>query len=1153
MSMSRPARATKTRPPLRVEQLEDRLTPAFTAFPTDAPLPYSSAITSQYRDTSGYTIPTAADNPAGVYYVSPTGSAANSGLDPALPTTVAKAFQTINGKPSGQNAAVVFRGGTYRDVAINPANHALTLQAYPGEKPVINGTKVITAWTFDAAKNLWYMNAADPDGTGPINYLSKGTDGESVDVNDNPFYNDLEQVFLDGKPLWQVGSAAEVTDDTFWTDTANSRIYIKSNPAGKTVEVTAYRIGFDLFNMNDPDPSTVRGLNFTGYATAGIFWGTYQGGDSFLGSIEDNTFSWNGQYGVSVQDTGTTTAGLQITNNAFIANGEMGLISVRNNNLSFTNNVAQYNNVQRAATYWSAAGVKSVRSTGQVYQNNNISNNYSTGLWIDVYQQKTWVLQNEIANNSGGPAVFVELSNDNVVAFNLIHDNNTSGVGQAGVQIVDSSATRVFNNTLVGNYTGVSVYETSRGLGGAATAGGENDSTAYANGVTRDAFGNVVKNNLIINANRYGNYLAAGGTKPVSNGIGVAYGGTVTNPLTLPRISPSMFAPGGLDFNNYFSTSTATTPITAVTWDWTESAGPTNYSTLAAFKASLAGKTAAQVSAFNGAVTTGSLTGIEANSKAINPLFTGTGGAWTFYRPTASGLNVGADIPTDILSRVGLAAGTKFLGAIEPLAAPPNQAPTDIKLNGGYTGSVPENVTGAVVGTLVGTDPNAGDALTFSLSTSKSQSGRFSIVNGNQLVTNYGQNFEAAPNPLTVYVVVTDSGNLTYERSFQITITDVNETPTDIALSGASVAENQPSGTFVGTLSATDPDASQTFTYALVAGTGSTDNASFTVSGNQLKTAAGFDFETKNSFSVRVRVTDQGGLTFEEVFTIGVTNVNEAPTDLKLSGGYTGSVPENAAGALVGTLQGFDPDAGTVFTYQVYAPPFYPTTKGQSGRFQIVNGNELRTLYGQDYEALPNPLTVFVVATDAGGLTYERSFQITITNVAEAASTTIGDGTQQRSAVKSVTLAFDAPVVIDANAFTLTRTGGGTAITVPVAVATQLVDGRTIATLTFSGAGTEFGSLADGVWTLTAAAGSICDAGTNATVFAGGYSNSFHRLFGDADGDRDVDAADNAAFQAAYGSATGGAKYKVFFDFNGDGVINGTDMTALRSRYGKTI
>src|SRR5262249_52496846 len=42
-----------------------------------------------------------------------------------------------------------------------------------------------------------------------------------------------------------------------------------------------------------------------------------------------------------------------------------------------------------------------------------------------------------------------------------------------------------------------------------------------------------------------------------------------------------------------------------------------------------------------------------------------------------------------------------------------------------------------------------------------------------------------------------------------------NQPPTDISLSNNSVAENSANGTIVGALSATDPDAGETFTYSL--------------------------------------------------------------------------------------------------------------------------------------------------------------------------------------------------------------------------------------------------------------------------------------------------------------------------------------------------
>ena len=103
----------------------------------------------------------------------------------------------------------------------------------------------------------------------------------------------------------------------------------------------------------------------------------------------------------------------------------------------------------------------------------------------------------------------------------------------------------------------------------------------------------------------------------------------------------------------------------------------------------------------------------------------------------------------------------------------------------------------------------------------------------------------------------------------------VNQSPTDLALSNNTIAENQTIGTAIGTFTTTDPDTGNTFTYSLVAGTGSTDNALFAISGNQLQSNGIFDFESQNSYSIRVRTTDQGGLSFEKQLAIGVTDLNE--------------------------------------------------------------------------------------------------------------------------------------------------------------------------------------------------------------------------------------------------------------------------------------
>lgn len=130
----------------------------------------------------------------------------------------------------------------------------------------------------------------------------------------------------------------------------------------------------------------------------------------------------------------------------------------------------------------------------------------------------------------------------------------------------------------------------------------------------------------------------------------------------------------------------------------------------------------------------------------------------------------------------------------------------------------------------------------------------------------------AAQTGTVTYTIYANNSGGTTEATVSLVY---NTAPTGIALATAAIAENAASGTAVGTLSATDADTGDTFTYALVSGTGSTDNASFTIDGTSLKTAAVFDFETKASYSVRVRVTDAGGLTFEQALSIAVTDVNE--------------------------------------------------------------------------------------------------------------------------------------------------------------------------------------------------------------------------------------------------------------------------------------
>jgi glucuronoarabinoxylan endo-1,4-beta-xylanase len=110
-------------------------------------------------------------------------------------------------------------------------------------------------------------------------------------------------------------------------------------------------------------------------------------------------------------------------------------------------------------------------------------------------------------------------------------------------------------------------------------------------------------------------------------------------------------------------------------------------------------------------------------------------------------------------------------------------------------------------------------------------------------------------------------------RSVTTFVTEAfNRPPSALSLSGGTLPENAPAGTVVGVVSATDADPLENFSYSLVAGEGDTDNASFALLGSQLRSTAPLDHEAGATRSIRIRVTDMAGASFERAFTIMVLN-----------------------------------------------------------------------------------------------------------------------------------------------------------------------------------------------------------------------------------------------------------------------------------------
>ncbi|HEC44217.1 MAG TPA: cadherin repeat domain-containing protein [Bacteroides sp.] len=99
--------------------------------------------------------------------------------------------------------------------------------------------------------------------------------------------------------------------------------------------------------------------------------------------------------------------------------------------------------------------------------------------------------------------------------------------------------------------------------------------------------------------------------------------------------------------------------------------------------------------------------------------------------------------------------------------------------------------------------------------------------------------------------------------------------PDSIMLDNHYVDENRLPGNLVGRLTSRDLDTVDYHTYHLVSGERDHDNGSFSLIGDLLIAVVTFDYETKNTYNVRIKSTDLGNNHIENVFIINILDIEE--------------------------------------------------------------------------------------------------------------------------------------------------------------------------------------------------------------------------------------------------------------------------------------
>jgi Ca2+-binding RTX toxin-like protein len=299
-----------------------------------------------------------------------------------------------------------------------------------------------------------------------------------------------------------------------------------------------------------------------------------------------------------------------------------------------------------------------------------------------------------------------------------------------------------------------------------------------------------------------------------------------------------------------------------------------------------------------------------------------------------------------------------------------DRPPTDLRLsNTQVSEDVADNFA---VGSLSTIDPDLGNRHTYALVGNLADNAAFR-VSGDQLILINSPNFEAKPS-YRIKLRTSDGDGLFFDKEFTITVLDGNDPPTNLTLSNTQLNENVGANAEVGSFSTTDPDTGDRHTYSLIDSTTFADNSAFVISGDKLILRNNPDFETKSSYRIKVRTTDSGGLSFDKEFTIAINNVNDAPSDLRLSNAQLNeNVGDNTE---VGSFSTIDQDAGDSHTYSLVAG-------FQDNSAFILSGNKLILRNNPDFET-KSSYRIKVRTTDRGSLSLDKEFTITINNVNEA-------------------------------------------------------------------------------------------------------------------------------------------------------------------------
>lgn len=404
-----------------------------------------------------------------IYYVATDGTAEATGESLSAPTTIEKAIERVK-----TGDAIVMRGGTYRTGNL-VFNQGITLQPYKDELPVLKGTMVAKDWQ-SLRNGLWTTKWTHLFPKKPADWWQRNRSGKTTPLHR---FND-DMVFVDGKFLQSAAYEGEVDENSFYIDYETGTVYIGTNPANKTIEITAFNVCLhrtirDVHGKsNDHKGPVIKGISFTQYAyraievdgkdPEGISPESEHGKDVVGTILEHCSITFCSRVAAYLRGDKLILRNCKISDTS-----TEGIYILSSNDVLLEKNIFTRNNIERISGYYPSA-VKIFNQCYRVTCRDNLVTElpWSNGIWYDVGNVDGVFINNWVEGvgmiNRGvsylqtwpsESGFFFEISKGAVCAGNVFVNC------ELGIHILNSSNVKMYQNTLVNSTACVSRSERS--------------------------------------------------------------------------------------------------------------------------------------------------------------------------------------------------------------------------------------------------------------------------------------------------------------------------------------------------------------------------------------------------------------------------------------------------------------------------------------------------------------------------------------------------------------------------------------------------------------------------------------------------------------------------------------------------------------------